>query len=73
MAQKKGACGCIITVEDADDQLCMYRAVAIAKAHKEWSETNEKNKDKVTIEALYKSTSPFGTSTNKRTNAIFKT
>lgn len=54
VAHKKGARCCIITVDDADDQLCLYHAVAIAKAHKQWSEAKENKKDKATIDSIYK-------------------
>ena len=54
VSRKKGIRGCIITVENPDDQLCLYRAVAIAKAHKEFEEAKDKKKGKSILDSLYK-------------------
>jgi len=32
---------CIIWIENPDDELCLYRAVAVAEAHKKWKEAQE--------------------------------
>ena len=54
IARKKAARGCIISIDNPNDQLCMYRAVIVAQAHKEWQEAKERKEDTPTIEALHR-------------------
>ena len=54
LRKRKGARGCIISIDNPHDQLCMYRAVVVARAHKEWQEAKEMKKDPGTISSLHK-------------------
>ena len=54
VASKKARRGCVISIDNPNDQLCMYRAVVVAKAHREWQEAKERKKDAATIQSLHR-------------------